>query len=376
MSKPSSVMLAAGGTGGHLFPAFALAEELQRRGLDVDLITDMRGDRYGSGFPARKVYQVPAATLASKSPLAAAQTALALARGTRAAHAIIGAVRPAVVVGFGGYPTFPPLMAARLRGVPTVLHEQNAVLGRANRMLAKRVTGIATSFESTKYLDGDLTAKSRFTGNPVRQVVIDAAVKPYVASDSGDAFHLLVFGGSQGARFFSDAMPPALAKLPPEIKRRLIVTQQARDEDLDRVRSAYAANEISADVAAFFKDLPSRMAAAQLVIGRAGASTVAELTVVGRPGVLVPLPHALDNDQLNNARRLEESGGGWCIEQKDLTPERLSSEIARLMAAPETLAAAAEAAKRAGRPDAVARLADFALEIAARGLAGRTGSSA
>lgn len=376
MTNTMSVMLAAGGTGGHLFPAFALAEELRRRGIAVDLITDMRGDRYGSGFPARQTYRVPAATLASKSPLAAAHTALALARGTKSAHAILGTVRPHLVIGFGGYPTFPPLMAARLRGIPTVLHEQNAVLGRANRMLAKRVTGIATSFESTKYLDGELIAKSRFTGNPVRQVVIDAAAKPYAASAPDDTFDLLVFGGSQGARFFSDAMPPALAKLPIAIKRRLKVTQQARAEDLDRVRSAYAANEISADVAEFFKDLPARMANAQLVVGRAGASTVAELTVVGRPGLLVPLPHALDNDQLNNARRLAESGGGWCIEQKDLTPERLASEIERLANAPETLAAAAGAAKRAGRPDAVARLADFALEIAARGRSGTASATA
>lgn len=366
MTKAASVMLAAGGTGGHLFPAFALAEELQRRGIAVDLITDMRGDRYGSGFPARQVYQVPAATLARKSPVDATKTAIALARGTKAAHAILGTVRPSVVVGFGGYPTFPPLMAARLRSIPTVLHEQNAVLGRANRMLAKRVTGIATSFESTKYLDGDLTAKARFTGNPVRQVVIDAAAKPYAASSADAPFHLLVFGGSQGARYFSDVMPPALAALPESIRQRLRVTQQAREEDIDRVRVAYAASGIAADVGAFFKDLPARMATSQLVIGRAGASTVAELTVVGRPGFLVPLPHALDNDQLNNARRLQESGGGWCIEQKDLTPERLTSEIARLAITPDALAAAAIAAKKAGRPDAVARLADFALEIAAR----------
>lgn len=366
MTKSSSVMLAAGGTGGHLFPAFALAEEMQRRGIAVDLITDMRGDRYGSGFPARKVYQVPAATLASKSPIAATKTAIALARGTKAAHAILGAVRPGVVIGFGGYPTFPPLMAARLRGIPTVLHEQNAVLGRANRMLAKRVTGIATSFEQTKYLDGELTAKVRFTGNPVRQVVIDASAEPYVASRGDAPFHVLVFGGSQGARYFSDVMPPALATLPAQLKQRLRITQQAREEDIDRVRGSYAESGIAADVAAFFKDLPLRMAKANLVIGRAGASTVAELTVVGRPCLLVPLPHAIDNDQLNNARRLAESGGGWCIEQKDLSAERMASEIERLSGAPDTLAAAAKAAKTSGRPDAVARLADFALEIASR----------
>ena len=367
MKQPISVMLAAGGTGGHLFPAFALAEEMQRRGIAVDLITDMRGDRYGTGFPARNVYKVPAATLAGRSPVDAAKTALALAHGTKAAHKILGQVRPAVIVGFGGYPTFPPLMAARMRGIPTLLHEQNAVLGRANRMLAKRVTAIATSFERTKFLDGGLVAKSRFTGNPVRQSVITASAQPYVPPAADGAFHVLVFGGSQGARYFSETVPPALADLPPETKQRMRVTQQAREEDLAAVRAAYAASGISADVETFFKDLPDRMAKAHLVIGRAGASTVAELTVVGRPSILVPLPHALDNDQLNNAGRLAESGGGWCIEQKNLSPEQLAAEIQRLSGTPHALAAAAEAAKRAGRPDAVARLADLALELAKSG---------
>lgn len=364
MIKPSNVMLAAGGTGGHLFPAFALAEALGRRGIGVDLMTDMRGDRYGTGFPARTVYRVPAATLSGKSPVAAAKVAFALARGTRAAFSILGRVKPDIVVGFGGYPTFPPIVAARLRGIATLLHEQNAVLGRANRLLAARVTGIATSFERVKFLDGDLAAKARFTGNPVRQIVIDAASMPYELAGSEGPLKLLVFGGSQGARFFSDAVPPALAQLSESLRRRLIVTQQAREEDLAGVRAAYGQSGVRAEVEPFFKDLPARMADAHLVIGRAGASTVAELTVVGRPSLLVPLPHALDNDQLNNARRLAESGGGWCIEQKDLTPDRLASEIEMLASAPERLAAAADAAKRCGRPDAVERLADYALELA------------
>ena len=364
MKKELSVMLAAGGTGGHLFPAFALAEELGRRGIAVDLITDMRGDRYGSGFPARAVYQVPAATLASRSPVAAAKTALALARGTKAAYSIIGKVKPSVVVGFGGYPSYPPLAAARLRGVPTAVHEQNAVLGRANRLLAKSVTAIATSFEVTKFLDGALQAKAQFTGNPVRQAVGEAARRAFEVPHDMGPLNLLVFGGSQGARYFSDTVPPALALLPAELRSRLRVVQQAREEDLERTKAAYLQSGIAAEVAPFFKDLPERMAAAHLVIGRAGASTVAELTVIGRPSLLVPLPHALDNDQLNNARRLAESGGGWCIEQKDLSVERLANEIQRATAAPQALAAAAEAAKKAGKPDAVSRLADFVLALA------------
>lgn len=365
MTTPS-VMLAAGGTGGHLFPAFALAEELGRRGVPVDLITDMRGDRYGSGFPARQIYQVPAATLTERSPVAAAKTVLALARGTKAAYAVLGKVRPSVVIGFGGYPTYPPLIAASLRGIPACVHEQNAVLGRANKMLTGRVTAIATSFEDVKYLDGALKAKATLTGNPVRQSVVAAAAQPYDVPTQNGRLRVLVFGGSQGARFFTDAVPPALAMLPPDLRGRLDIVQQAREEDLARAREAYARAGITAEVAPFFKDLPERMAASHLVIGRAGASTVAELTVIGRPGFLVPLPHAIDNDQLNNARRLAACGGGWCFEQKDLTPERLAGEIARLLKDPQQLAAAAAAAKKAGRPDAVARLADFVQALAVK----------
>ena len=363
-----SVMLAAGGTGGHLFPAFALAEELTRRGIAVDLVTDMRGDRYGTGFPARKVYQIPSATLGSRSPLAVAKTAFTLARGVKAASKLMAGVKPAVVVGFGGYPTFPPLIAARLKGIPTMLHEQNAVLGRANRMLGKRVSAIATSFERTKLLDGPMLAKARFTGNPVRDMVIEWSSRPYQPSGSGQMFHLLVFGGSQGARYFSETVPNALKLLPVAQRRRLFVTQQCRAEDQAEVTAAYntADPHIGNEVAPFFKNLPEIMATAHLVIARAGASSVAELAVMGRPSILVPLPHALDNDQLQNATRLAESGASWCIEQKTLTADRLSAEISRLIDQPQALDAAAAAAKQQGRPDAVARLADMVVGLMRR----------
>lgn len=367
---PASIMLAAGGTGGHLFPAQSLAEELGRRGYAVDLITDMRGDRYGTGFPARKVYQVPAATLAGNNPLAAAKTVLTLAKGVRAASKVLAEVHPGVVIGFGGYPSFPPLIAASLKGIPTALHEQNAVLGRANRMLARRVTAIATSFESVKLLEGPSLAKAQFTGNPVRDAVIKWSSAPYQPSHPGEPFRLLVFGGSQGARYFSDTLPPALALLSDAHRRRLSVIQQARPEDQERVQEAYRATSgggspIACEVAPFFKNLPELMAASHLVIARAGASSVAELAVLGRPSILVPLPHALDNDQLANATRLAEAGGAVCIEQKDLTPERLANEIAHLMDRPETLTACAHAARSQGRPDAVQRLADLVVSIMA-----------
>ncbi|MBA2126560.1 undecaprenyldiphospho-muramoylpentapeptide beta-N-acetylglucosaminyltransferase [Hyphomicrobium methylovorum] len=366
MSGVRSIVLAAGGTGGHLFPAFALAEELVRRGIAIDLMTDTRGDRYGTSFPARSIYRIPSATLASRSPADIAKTTFALASGVKRAFEVLKDVRPSAVIGFGGYPTYPPLVAARLRGIPTAIHEQNAVLGRANKMLARRVTAVATSFEKTKYLERRLAEKAVLTGNPVRKVVLDAAARRYEEATIDGDIRLLIFGGSQGARFFSDTMPLTLFALSDDVRKRLRVVQQAREEDIDRVREAYAEAGINANVAPFFSDLPARIAEAHLVIARAGASTVAELTVIGRPSILVPLPHALDNDQLNNAQRLAESGGAWCIEQRSLSPERLADHLQRLLAEPGALADAARAAKNAGRPEAVRNLADFALALADR----------
>jgi UDP-N-acetylglucosamine--N-acetylmuramyl-(pentapeptide) pyrophosphoryl-undecaprenol N-acetylglucosamine transferase len=366
-------MLAAGGTGGHLFPAFALAEELGRRGFAVELATDMRGDRYGTGFPARAVHRIHSATISGRSPVALARTGISLARGVREAFSLMGRNRPLVVVGFGGYPSFPPLVAARMRGIPTLLHEQNAVLGRANRMLAKRVDRIATSFAKVGLVDSSIEGKLRFTGNPVRQAVLDCLSVPYDRPFTNGPFRMLVTGGSQGARYFSDIVPPALISLPPEMRGRLRVDQQAREEDVERTRAAYRDAGIAAEVATFFPDLPGRIAASHLVIARAGASTVAELAVIGRPSILVPLPHALDNDQLRNATTLAESGGAWCIEQKDLDPAGLAARILRLASAPAELAQAAAAAKGQGRPDAVIRLADLVGDLAGSDAEGRAG---
>jgi UDP-N-acetylglucosamine--N-acetylmuramyl-(pentapeptide) pyrophosphoryl-undecaprenol N-acetylglucosamine transferase len=356
----NKIMLAAGGTGGHLFPAFALAQELGRRGIVVDLITDLRGDKYGDDFPARHVYRVPAATLTGKSPAAVAKTGYTLTRGTAAAFKLLGEVKPKAVIGFGGYPTFPPLIAAKLRRIPSALHEQNAVLGRANTMLAKRVTAIATSFPDVKGVTDALRAKVRFTGNPVRDIVIDWSSRAYRPPQATGPFNLLVFGGSQGARFFSDMVPPALATMTAEQRSALFVTQQAREEDVARVNEAYRAAGIRAQVAPFFKNLPEEMAKAHVVVGRAGASTVAELTVIGRPAILVPLPHALDNDQLQNAKRLEAAEAGWCMEQKMITTETLAAALLQAFGNPDLLTRVAANAKAMGKPDAVVRLADLA----------------
>jgi len=369
-----TILLAAGGTGGHLFPAYALAEELERRGHAVDLATDMRGDRYGTGFPARSIYQIPSATPgASRSPIALTRAGITLAKGFRSARTLLQALRPAVVVGFGGYPTVPPLLAARTLAIPSIIHEQNAVLGRANRLLASGAAAIATSFRRTRLLDGTPhAAKAYFTGNPVRGAVIEASRTPYPFLLPGGPIHLLVFGGSQGARVFSEIVPPALSMLPAELRRRIKLVQQAREEDVERVMAETAAAGIAAEVAPFFKSLPQLMAASHLVIARAGASSVAELAVVGRPSILVPLPHSLDSDQLENARNLAESGGSWCIEQKAFTPVRLASELGALFAVPDRLTRAAARAQGEGHAASVAALADLVEEVMVQGMERQT----
>jgi UDP-N-acetylglucosamine--N-acetylmuramyl-(pentapeptide) pyrophosphoryl-undecaprenol N-acetylglucosamine transferase len=356
------VLLCAGGTGGHLFPAEALAVVLGKRGLTVDLATDHRAAHFK--FPARDVHLIPSATLRGRNPLALARTAALLALGTAKAWGLIGRIRPAVVVGFGGYPTVPPLMAASIRSVPTVLHEQNGVMGRANRMLAARVTTIATGFPTLKNLDPGLRGKVAFTGNPVRPLVIAAAATPYAAPEMGGKLRLLVFGGSQGAHVMADIVPAAVERMSTDLRGRLTVVQQARAEDLDAVRGTYARLGVAAECAPFFADLPARMAAAHLIVSRSGASTVAELSAIGRPAILVPLPHALDQDQLANAGVLEAAGGAITVVQRDFTPERLAMEIGRLAGDPDRLARMANGAKSAGTIDAAERLADLVIEVA------------
>ena len=363
MSAAPLVLLAAGGTGGHLFPAQALSDALQKRGAVIELATDARAAHFK--FPARAVHLIPSATLRGRNPVALARTAALLALGTAKAWRLIGQLRPSIVVGFGGYPTVPPLWAAALRGVPTVLHEQNGVMGRANRLLAPRVTAIATSFPTLTRLDPRLQGKITFTGNPVRPPVIEAARAPYAAPASRGKLRLLVFGGSQGAHVMADIVPAAIERMPPDMRARLAIVQQARFEDLDAVRGIYSRLGVAAEAAPFFPDLPARMAAAHLVISRSGASTVAELSAIGRPAILVPLPHALDQDQFANAGVLAAAGGAIRIEQRDFSPDRLAAEIGRLAGDPSLLARMAQAAKAAGTIDAADRLADLVMTVAA-----------
>jgi UDP-N-acetylglucosamine--N-acetylmuramyl-(pentapeptide) pyrophosphoryl-undecaprenol N-acetylglucosamine transferase len=359
------IVLAAGGTAGHLFPAEALAAALVKRGAVVELATDERATRYGSTFPARATHVIPSATIRKGDPITWISAPLRILGGMVSAFSLLGRVRPAAVVGFGGYPTIPPLLAAKLRGIPTLIHDQNGVLGRANRLLAPRVDAIAISFPRVLDAWPDLAAKATLTGNPVRPNVVAATATPYPDPYEGP-FNLLVFGGSQGARVMADVVPPAIDMLPEAARRRLVVTQQARDEDIARVREIYARAHVKAEVSPFFTDLPSRMAASHLVVSRSGASTVAELAAIGRPSVLVPLPNALDQDQLANASALEAAGGAVRIDQPAFMPKRLATEITAVMSDPGRLVGMAAAAKRTGAIDAADRLADLVLRLAAR----------
>ena len=362
MAEAPLVVLAAGGTGGHLFPAEALSHALARHGVRVALMTDTRAAQYAGSFPAESLHAVPAATPSGRSPIRMAGAMLQLAKGFVAARGELKKLRPAIVVGFGGYPTVPPMIAASTLGIPTLIHEQNAVAGRANRFVAGRVTVIATGFAAVAGLKAAQAAKCRQVGNPVRPAVIEA-VSAYPDPAHG-TLRLLVFGGSQGARIMAEIVPPAIALLTPAERSRLVIVQQAREEDAERVREAYAELSVPAEVAPFFKDLPARMGQSQLVVARSGASTIAELTVIGRPGLLVPLPGSLDQDQAANAAFLEQAGGALRILQSDFTPARLAQELSALLADPARLTQMAAASKSAGIPDAADRLARLVIETA------------
>jgi UDP-N-acetylglucosamine--N-acetylmuramyl-(pentapeptide) pyrophosphoryl-undecaprenol N-acetylglucosamine transferase len=350
------IVVAAGGTGGHLFPAAALSHVLIARGFEVHLVTDERAEKYGGDFPAHDIHKIAAASPSGGSIFSRARAALTLVQGTFAARKLFERIEPGAVVGFGGYPAVPPLLAGAWHRIPTLLHESNAVIGRANRFLAPRVDAIAKGFEILGGLPEKLASRAQLTGNPVRPMVLEAARTPFPDWPDGK-LKILVTGGSQGARIFSDIVPAALALVSEEIRRKLILVQQARGEDEERVRHAYARIGVNAEVRPFFPDLPARIAQAHLVIARSGASTVSELAVIGRPAILVPLPQALDQDQAANAKQFEAVGAATIVVQSVFSPQWLATSLIEAQADIGVLAARAAAAKRAGVPDAAERLA-------------------
>lgn len=351
-------VLAAGGTGGHMIPAHALADELHRRGHRVALVTDDRGARIPGLFQGVQTHILPAGRLAG-GPIGWMRAARSILAGREMALQLCRTFQPAAVMGFGGYPALPSLLAALKLRIPSAVHEQNAVLGRVNRLLAGRVDAIATAYPDVQRLAPALREKTHLVGNPVRAEVLSLRDRPYPPLDADGVFRILVTGGSQGASILSDVVPEGLAMLPPGLKRRLQVTQQCRAEDIERVRARYAEIGIPADLATYLPDLPERLAWSHLVIARAGASTIAELTAAGRPAILVPLPSATDNHQAYNVREMVAAGGARAIPQSSFTPVELAKQMQKLGLEPQALENAARRARGCGRPEAAADLADL-----------------
>jgi UDP-N-acetylglucosamine--N-acetylmuramyl-(pentapeptide) pyrophosphoryl-undecaprenol N-acetylglucosamine transferase len=358
-SNSAPIVLATGGTGGHVFPAEALAGELAARGHSLALITDKRGRQWRgalANFPVHAIHATsPSGGIAGKL-----RGVVDLGRGFFEARSVLRKLAPAAAVGFGGYASVPGMMAATFSGIPTVLHEQNAVLGRANRLLAGRVDRIATAFAQVEHV---ATGRATLVGNPVRDEVRALYGRGYVPPSPTGAINILITGGSQGATVFSKVLPEALSQMAPVLRSRLRIVQQCRSEDLEAVKSAYAALGIEAELASFFADIPALLAGAHLVLARAGASTVAELTASGRPSILVPYPHATDDHQTANARAIDEVGACIRIANAEFTASRLAGLLAELAGDPQRLARMAGAAHALGRPDAAQRLADLVEQV-------------
>lgn len=359
------IVLAAGGTGGHMFPAEALARELGARGFALALMTDRRGAAFGEGSGV-EVHRIHAAQIAGNVFRKAAAT-VEIARGYFEARRLLHELSPAVVVGFGGYASLPTMLAAVRSRILTIIHEQNAVLGRANRMLASRVDAIATSFEEVQMLPDRMSAQLRRTGNPVRLDIAALSNEPYPAPEAGGPLHILVTGGSQGAAVFGALIPAAVALLEPPLRARLRLAQQCRPEHLEEVGRFYKEHGAAAELRPFFSDMPERLRRAQLVISRAGASTVAEITAAGRPSILIPYPAAMDDHQTANARALLRQRCAWIVSQQTVTPEKLKEMLTAMLAEPARLAEVAARARDVGIPNAAARLADMVAGLVSDG---------
>jgi UDP-N-acetylglucosamine--N-acetylmuramyl-(pentapeptide) pyrophosphoryl-undecaprenol N-acetylglucosamine transferase len=355
-------VLAAGGTGGHMVPAHALAAELRKRGHGVLLITDARGAKIPGLFENVPVHVLPAGRLGG-GPLGLLKAAMAVLAGRREACALYREHRPDAVIGFGGYPAFPSLLAANAAGIPTILHEQNAVLGRVNRLLAGRATAIATAYKQVDRLKQSCEGKVVLVGNPVREAVAKLGEMPFPLFDDSAPLRILVTGGSQGATILSQVVPSGLGELTTSLRLRLQVVQQCRPDEIDNVRARYAELKIPAELTTYIEDMPAKLGDAHLVIGRAGASTIAELTAAGRPAILIPFPSATDDHQTANAREMERAGGARMIPQPDFTPETLARLIEVIASEPEALANAAARSLSVGRPHAARDLADLAERV-------------
>ena len=357
------ILLASGGTGGHVFPAEALAVELKQRGYQLGLVTDRRGGEVRGQLAEIPVYRIRAGGIAGKGLLNRVRSTGELAAGTIQAWRLLKRLSPVCVVGFGGYASVPTMVAANLSGLTTAIHEQNAVLGRANRLLARRGNRIATCYDRVRSIPEGAEDLVVTTGMPVRQSIAALRDQPYVPPASGSPLRIFVMGGSQGASIFSDVVPRGIGMLPAEVRSRVVVVQQCRAADIDAARAVYADIGVEAELATFFDDAPRHIANAHLVISRSGASTIAELTAIGRPAILVPYAHAVDDHQTFNAHAVDEVAAGWLIPNHEFTAEILAERLEALFSLPQTLVNAAAAARAAGRPDAAERLAQVVIDL-------------
>jgi len=362
-ARVNTFVLSAGGTAGHLYPAQALAGELMRRGEKIVVMTDARFKNYETAFPGAVIETVPSAAFSDRTFVRLLAAPFEIAGGIVMSLIKLARIRPAAVVGFGGYPSVPVMLAAIATRIPTAILTPDALLGRANRLVMNKVNLIAANLPLVRYVPKDMS-RVVYTGNPMRPEVVALAGAPYDPPTANGALRLLVFGGSQGAHIFSEVVPAAIALLPHEMRSRLDVVQQCRAEDVDAVTKTYHASGVKAELATFFGDLPLRMARAHLVVARSGAGTVSELALIGRPAILVPLPHALDDNQTPNADALANAGGGWRIRQSELTPQKLATLLTEAFSSPAGLARRAHAARSIAKTEGTARVADAVQSLA------------
>lgn len=362
-SAPKLILLSAGGTGGHMFPAEALAQDLISRGYRVALATDDRGKKYEPFAGGIPMHVLKSGTIGA-GLVRKVKSALSLGMGFFQARKILSDLKPVVVVGFGGYPSVPAVYAAQTMKIPTIIHEQNAILGRANVFLAPKAEKIAVAWAHVEGLHGSDEARAIVTGNPVRPDISGLYNKPFPTIEQDGTLRIFVTGGSQGASVFSDVLPLALAKLPPHHRARLDIVQQCREEDIERVRRVYDEANIKCDLRPFFKDMALQLERCHLFIGRSGAGTVSEVTTAGRPAIFVPYPHHADQQQKRNADAVADAGGAWVMTQNGFTAEALLARLETFLQNPETLFRAAENARSCGRPDAARKLGNIVMAMA------------
>ena len=368
MDPKPVLLIAAGGTGGHMFPAQALAWEFQELGWNVVLVTDKRGEKFSKTFPPKSIKFIQSsATLSFKNPLRMPKALCLILVSILQASWVFIKIRPKVVIGFGGYPSFASILIAKVFKIKSIIHEQNAVLGRVNKFFSKSVTAVACSFWPTQAPSG---TTMYFTGNPIRNTVVDKGPSIFNLPLTGP-LNLVVIGGSQGAKIFSRLLPEAVETLPVKLRNRLRITHQARLPDCRELRHSYEKLGVKATVEDFFQNVERIFSSAHLIVARAGASTIAEVLFLGRPLLLVPIPFSLGDHQKRNAQRISDMGAAICLEQKGLTGKRLAREIRYILTSRRLAHDLANTAAKKATPQAIKNLKDLIISVSEGGLSAK-----